>query len=129
MLQIKWRIHREWIQDNLETEVNIKSRMAAIYLCTTKNYYQHRIISSLYYNRDNQTIQDKLSRAVMEKVIEWEARDGEPLLIFTPKTLLEAEPDRYQAQQYFLSQEVAAQKQDAEKVRSRKTEKVQSRNS
>ena len=32
----------------------------------------------------------------MEKVIEWEARDGVPLFLFTPKTLLEAQPDRFQ---------------------------------
>ena len=32
----------------------------------------------------------------MEKIIEWEARDGEPQFIYTPETFLEAQPDRFQ---------------------------------
>ena len=38
-------------------------------------------------------------------MIGWEARDGEPLFIFTPTTLLEAEPDRFREHRP-LTQEV-----------------------
>ena len=37
----------------------------------------------------------------MEKLLDWEAQEGLPLLVFTANTLIEAEPDRFQAQQYF----------------------------
>ena len=66
----------EWIQENLETEVHLKSRIAAIFLRTTTSANQDSVIASYYFNRGSQAAQDKLSRAVMEKLLEWEAVEG-----------------------------------------------------
>ena len=87
----------KWIRANLETEVNLKSRMAAIFLRTTKIANQDGVIASYYNNMGTQAVQDKLARAVMEKLLEWEAAEGLPLLVFTASSLLEAGPDQYNA--------------------------------
>ena len=59
------------------------------------------MIASYYNNIGRQAVQDKLARAVMEKLLEWEAAEGLPLFIFTARSLLEAGPDVCSAQQYF----------------------------
>ena len=91
----------KWMSDNLDTEVNCKARMAGIYLVTTQKHIQNRIITQFFCNQDGPFYQDQLARAVIEKVIKTEASQGLPLLIFTARTLLSAEPDRYQSRQYF----------------------------
>ena len=91
----------DWLSENLDTEINVKARMAAIYLVTTTKAIQDRVITELYCNHDGQYYQDKLARAIIEKVVKTEAKEGIPLFLFTGETLLSAEPDTYKAQQYF----------------------------
>ena len=90
-----------WMGENLDTEINVKARTAAIYLVTTTKAIQDRIINNFYCNQDGQYHQDRLARAVIEKVVKLEAKEGHPLFLFTGETLLNAEPNKYKAQQYF----------------------------
>ena len=92
----------DWIQTNLDGNVNLKSRLAAIFVRTTKPEIQQQVIGT-YYNQNigSQDDTEQLARAVLERVITLVAANGVPVQIFTPRSMLEAAPDQYQPQQYF----------------------------
>merc|ERR1712020_342378 len=91
----------KWISDNLDADINLKARMAAVYLMTTTKEIQDRVIDGLYCNHDGDFYQDKIARSVIEKVVRTEAKEGIPLFLFTGHELLNAEPDTFRTQQNF----------------------------
>ena len=60
----------KWISDNLDADVNLKARMAAVYLMTTTPEIQERVIDGLYCNHDGEFIKIKLLDQSLKKLCE-----------------------------------------------------------